>query len=259
MKPLNLHAEPHREARLDKRCATALGHGLRRQAWATAGASLLLLLGACGGGGGEDPGATGRAAGAQAGSQTASTQVLPSTLGGLPVLALSAQETAGLLQMREEEKLARDVYATLYADWSHQTFERIGAAEQAHMDAVALLLTRHALPDPAAATVAGQFVDPTLQGLHDALLVNGRSSLVNALKVGAEIEDVDIRDLRALKAGTDKADLLWVYDQLERGSRNHLRAFHSALQAQGATYTPKYLTQAEYDAIVGSPQERGAA
>jgi hypothetical protein len=141
--------------------------------------------------------------------------------------------------------------------WGSNVFQNIGASEQTHMDAVKLLLTRYALPDPAATTLPGQFGNTMLQGLYDALVTSGQVSLVAALRVGAEIEDLDIRDLRAIKATIDNADLLLVYESLEKGSRNHLRAFHENLLNQGASYTPKYITQAEYDAIVNSPKERG--
>ena len=43
----------------------------------------------------------------------------------IPASDLSAEETASLLFMREEEKLARDVYNALYATWGQQTFLNI--------------------------------------------------------------------------------------------------------------------------------------
>ncbi len=214
--------------------------------------SAAAFLAACGGG---DDATNGPANnGAQAAE---SATALATTLATIAPTALSVQEAASLVFMREEEKLAKDIYSALYSIWGIKVFDNIGASEQMHMDAVKQLLTRYALPDPAASTFPGRFTDPMLQGLYDALLATGRTSLVDALKVGAEIEDLDIRDLRAIKATVDNADLLLVYDNLEKGSRNHLRAFHDNLARQGATYTPKYITQADYDAIVNSPQEKG--
>lgn len=246
----------HNSAHTTRHSSAAQTRSTRAQAVAVLTSTVLaMLLTACGGGGdaGPAPGA-----GAMAGPQSgASAQALRSTLATLPAGALSADETAGLLLMREEEKLAHDVYVALYSLWGASIFDNISTAEQSHMDSVRLLLDRYALPDPADTTAPGRFSDPGLQHLYDSLMAAGRTSVVAALKVGAEIEDVDIRDLRALKAATDKADLLLVYDNLERGSRNHLRAFHTQLQAMAASYTPQYLTQAEYDAIVSTPQERG--
>ncbi len=230
-------------------------------AMALASAAAAVLVAGCGGGDDADGGpiALGAAGGGGGGGpqSAAAAQTLQVSLSALPLNALTADEAAGLLLMREEEKLARDVYAVLYTAWGSRVFDNIGAAEQTHMDSVKLLLDRYALADPAAAAVAGQFGNAALQGLYDALVAAGRTSVTEALKVGAAIEDVDIHDLRTLKATTDNADMLLVYDNLERGSRNHLRAFHNNLQSLAATYTPKYLTQAEYDAIVSTPQERG--
>jgi hypothetical protein len=42
-----------------------------------------------------------------------------------------------------------------------------------------------------------------------------------------------------------------------RGSRNHLRAFMKLVTQHGGTYVPKYISQAEFDAIVNSPIETG--
>lgn len=214
------------------------------------------LLGGCGGGGGDDggPGASARAG--AGGPSAASTAEMPTRLAAIPPSALSDDEASSLVFMREEEKLALDVYAAMAAAWGTPIFANIGASEQTHMDAVKLLLTRYSLPDPAAATLPGQFANQSLQALYDALVGAGRTSLVGALAVGAEIEDLDIRDLRAISQSVDNADLLWVYANLEKGSRNHLRSFHEQLRQRGATYTPKYITQAEYDAIVNSPREK---
>lgn len=206
------------------------------------------------GGGGDDAGASPHGGRAQAAQSAAA---LEASLATMAPAALSTEEADSLVFMREEEKLALDVYAAMFSIWGSNVFQNIGVSEQTHMDAVKLLLTRYALPDPAEATLPGQFGNAMLQDLYDALVASGWTSLVAALQVGAEIEDLDIRDLRAIKAAVDNADLLLVYENLEKGSRNHLRAFHDNLLRQGGSYTPKYITRAEYDAIVNSPKENG--
>ncbi|MBK7258215.1 MAG: DUF2202 domain-containing protein [Ignavibacteriae bacterium] len=58
--------------------------------------------------------------------------------------------------------------------------------------------------------------------------------------------------------GTPHAtDITCVYQNLERGSRNHMRAFVKNLAAGGASYTPQYISQTEFDAIIASGTERG--
>jgi hypothetical protein len=169
---------------------------------------------------------------------------------------LTPDEQKGLIRMREEEKLAHDVYVALDARWHLQVLSNISSAEQTHTDAVKALLDRHAIADPAAGTAPGVFTDPALQALYGTLVAQGGASSIAALTVGAVIEDLDIADLR--DRATTTADVALVYANLERGSRNHLRAFTRQLTSSGATYTPTHITQAVYDAIVAGAIERGA-
>ena len=55
---------------------------------------------------------------------------LRTQVNSLPNEPLSPAETNGLLLMREEEKLARDVYTTLYQKWGSQVFSNIAAANK---------------------------------------------------------------------------------------------------------------------------------
>lgn len=149
-------------------------------------------------------------------------------LDGLPTTDLTDDEIAGLLRMREEEKLARDVYDVMEAKWDLQIFRNISNSEQTHMDAVLAVLERHDLSDPAAGMAAGEFTSPELQALYDTLVAQGNASATEALKVGVAIEELDIADLQALQ--TDTADIALVYDHLETGSEHHLEAFNRQLQ-----------------------------
>lgn len=179
-----------------------------------------------------------------------------------PVLlpALSAEEIAGLYYMREEEKLAHDVYVALYERWedegSAQVFENVAESETEHTEAVRQLILAHGLEDPAATTLPGVFVNAELQALYNQLVAMGEPSLVEALKVGCLIEEKDIQDINDKKALViDEPDIVQVYDHLLCGSRNHLRAFNSTLLAQGVTYVPQVISQAEWDAIANGAME----
>lgn len=175
-----------------------------------------------------------------------------------PVLlpALSAEEIAGLYYMREEEKLAHDVYLALFDRWDAQVFDNIAQSETQHTEAVRSLILAHGLEDPAASTAPGVFVNADLQALYNQLVDMGQRSLVDALKVGCLVEETDIRDIEERKAQViDEPDIVQVYDNLLCGSRNHLRAFNSQLVKQEGVYEPTVLTQAEWDAIALSPNE----
>lgn len=176
----------------------------------------------------------------------------------LPTSDLNADEAAALLYMREEEKLARDVYTTLSATWQIPTFQNIAASEQNHMNEIALLLTRYNLADPAQAP--GVFTDAKLQDLYNALVAQGSQSAAEALKVGAAIEEIDIIDLQAKLAKTDNADLQLVFNNLMSGSYNHLKAFSNAYANQtGAAYTAQYLPAETLNAILSGTSGNGNA
>lgn len=197
---------------------------------------------------------------AQAQMSVSTAQVAPAPQNNTVAItgALTSAEAEGLAFMREEEKLARDVYLALYEKWHLPTFQNIAQSEQTHMDAVKTLLDQYGIADPATGKSAGVFTNATLQLLYNQLVEQGSQSLVDALRVGAAIEEIDIVDMQKHAAQTDKAEIQQVYDNLMRGSRNHLRSFTSQLKSQtGETYIPQHLSQAEYDAIVNSNAETG--
>jgi hypothetical protein len=171
---------------------------------------------------------------------------------------LSENEINGLFFMREEEKLARDVYLALYEQWGLAIFQNIANSEQSHTDAVKVLLDAYGLADPAVGKAPGEFVNADLQDLYDQLIDQGAQSLSDALKVGAAIEEIDILDIEAYLAQTENPDIRRVYENLIKGSRNHLRSFVSTLNRQtGETYEPQYLSVDLYQSIVGSAMETG--
>jgi hypothetical protein len=165
---------------------------------------------------------------------------------------LSAAEAEALQYMREEEKLAHDVYILLYQQWRLPVFQNISQSEQTHTDAVKILLDRYGLNDPASGAV-GVFTNPDLQALYTDLVARGSQSLAEALKVGAAIEELDILDLQKRLAQTDNADIQQVFNNLLQGSYNHLSAFTRTLSTQtGETYQPQYLNAEAYQTILGS-------
>lgn len=170
-------------------------------------------------------------------------------------VALTAEERDDLLLMREEEKIARDVYLRLYEHWGMRPFDNISGAEQAHMDAILALLEHHRLPDPAQGLGVGRFRRTDLQDLHDGLVQQGLQSQADAVRVGLLIEELDIADLQKAARRTDKPEILAVYAELERGSRNHLRAFYRWMLKLGIDYQPRHLSAAEFERTALSAHE----
>jgi hypothetical protein len=153
-------------------------------------------------------------------------------VGYAQTVTLTAAEESWLTYMREEEKLARDVYLFLYDKWQSRIFKNIAASEQTHMNAVKTLLDRYGIADPAAGKAEGEFANQELQALYDDLVEDGSVSLVEALNVGVFIEETDIDDLNAGIGSTRRKDIITVYSNLLAGSYNHLDAFNANLAKQ---------------------------
>ncbi len=159
---------------------------------------------------------------------------------------------ADMAFLREEEKLARDVYITLHDRWGLPIFDQIAVSEQLHTDSVRALLDRHDLYDPVLDDNVGVFTDPFLASLYDQLVNLGLTSEIDALVVGATIEDLDILDITEKLEHNDAADVTRVLERLRCGSHSHARGFVGALAQYGVVYTPQYTSQAEWDAILGN-------
>ncbi|MCF6203699.1 MAG: DUF2202 domain-containing protein [Methylococcaceae bacterium] len=176
----------------------------------------------------------------------------------LQVQALTAEEQNDLVYMREEEKLARDVYVILGEYFDIRIFNNIALAEQKHMNSVKRLLDKYSIEDPVLDDAIGIFTNEVFSEFYD----NNTSPLVelkNAILTGILIEEVDIIDLQKAINKTNKTDIKNVYENLLRGSRNHLRAFVRQLESMGVVYESLVLDQAVADAIVNSPMERGSS
>ena len=169
---------------------------------------------------------------------------------------LDANEIHNLEYMREEEKLARDVYRTLFGIWGLPVLDNISESEQVHTTQVEDMLEKYRLPDPVVDDATGVFVDQELAVLYDTLIVEGSRSSLKALYVGAAIEEIDMIDLQRAIDETDNADIQRLYENLMSGSRNHLRAYVDQIENLGIVYEAQYLPQVEVDSIVDSPVER---
>jgi hypothetical protein len=173
------------------------------------------------------------------------------------IVSLSDEEAQTLTFMREEEKLARDVYITLYNIWGNDVFNNISRSEQKHMDSMKSQLDKYGLEDPVTDNTVGVFQNEVLADLYDELVARGEASAEEALFVGGFIEELDIGDLEEAIAESTHVDIASAYENLMRGSRNHLRAFVGRIEALGIVYEAQVLPQEEVDAIVNSPMERG--
>lgn len=166
------------------------------------------------------------------------------------LIQLSQEEIDDLKFLREEEKLARDVYVYAYGKYpANIIFNSISQSEQRHMNSVLNLMDKYGISD-SASTEIGVFNNSNLQTLYNNLTAQSNISLVEALKAGATIEDLDINDIDDFISNTTKSDLLNVYDNLTCGSKNHIRSYSSQLSSNGVTYSPQFISNEYYNTIL---------
>lgn len=165
-------------------------------------------------------------------------------------------EDEGILMMREEEKMAHDVYVYFFEKYQLSIFEKISTSETRHYDAMYKLITAFDLTDPSTG-VEGTFNNTRISELYTQLIAQGDVSLIGSLEAGALIEETDIKDISELIEETENPLIETIYGNLLRGSRNHLRAFVSKLAQHDVIYVPLVLDQELYDSIISSPIEPG--
>ena len=180
-----------------------------------------------------------------------------SQINKFPIETLSNSEKQAILFIREEEKLAHDVYVTLFNKWKVNIFENIASSEQVHSNAVSTLIQRYGLIDPVGSNGVGIFHDTILQKLYDTLIQVGFQSELMSYHIGAEIEELDIADIMNMELISDNQDLNFVLSNLKKGSRNHLRSFNEKIISAGSSYSPKHIGLSLFNDIINSPRETG--
>ena len=189
---------------------------------------------------------------------------------------LDFNEQTHLEFMCEEEKLARDVYITLGTKYPNsRVFGNIDDSEERHKCAVADMLEKYGIPNPSTNDNVGVFTGEDygwyFNEKFNALVEKGSVSELDALYVGAFIEELDMLDINQCpevivetdngidevsecgKIYTNKPDIQRLYGYLLEGSENHLRAYVKNIEKQigEGNYKAQVLTQEQVDTILG--------
>jgi len=157
-----------------------------------------------------------------------------------PTTAPSATTDSGVASAlafsREEERMARDLYAALAAKYDGaRPFSMITNSEDRHFDAMGALLTKYKVTDPSAGKAAGVYAIPAIQDLYDSWLTKGSTNIQAAYQVGVDVEKRDIADLNKSIAANLPADVDTVLGQLLKGSQNHLAAYQRGVSGDLGT------------------------
>ncbi|NPB07043.1 MAG: DUF2202 domain-containing protein [Aquificae bacterium] len=227
--------------------------------WAVALSALVLA--ACGGGGGG-----GTTAATTAGTTVTYEEVI-AQIQALPAQELSPSEIDTLLFVRQEEKVARDTYATLSDKWPNLAILNEIAyfapqhSEQNHMNVMKTLIDKYAplyenLYDPVEkmGDEVGVFENQVLQDRYEEFISCGSQSELDALYVGAYIEEMDLIDLTNRVKQSDNEDIRLGIKFLREGSYRHLRAFVNWIESLGVTYEPQLLCKEDYEKIMQALQ-----
>lgn len=169
-----------------------------------------------------------------------------------PADSLTTDERNDLQWMRAEENLARDVCLAFFVKWGRGPFATIAASEATHGEAVRQLLIRYAIADPAPGPEGASATDPTFGTMYRDLVKSGSTSYVDALRVAATVEELDIRDLRERRSTRD--DVATVYRHLEDGSKVSLLTLVREMERQGVPWVPSYLGLSEAMQIMRRPE-----
>lgn len=187
---------------------------------------------------------------------------------------LPLSEEQHLTFMREEEKLARDVYITFSQMYPRsRVFGRIDNSEQQHTDAIKRLLDKYGVVDPSTNDNVGIFTGYEYGEYFTNLfkLLIEVDNQLEALYVSAYIEEFDIIDLlycnqEIIYANdeltdryscglevTETTDVQRTLNSLLMGARSHLRAYVRDIEREigVGNYAAQLLTQEEVDEILG--------
>lgn len=174
-----------------------------------------------------------------------------------PKFEINQSDIEALEHMREEEKIAHDVYITLYKKWNNKTFDNISKSEEKHMEILKTLMDKYDITDSITSIEVGVFGTKEFQDLYNTLIIKGSISELEAVKVGATIEDLDIYDLERFMKKTSNQDILNVFNNLNNASTNHLQAFNSQVESLGGSYSAQHITNERLQEILNAQDTHG--
>lgn len=129
-----------------------------------------------------------------------------------------------LVFLAQEEKVAKDLYTVIGAEYGVRPMTNISKSETQHQSAVIALLAKYGYDDPTTGLAVGEFEDPALQALYDQLYASV-TDYASAIAVGVAVEETDIADILEMLEADLPSDVQTVLDNLLKGSYNHLAAF----------------------------------
>ncbi len=211
--------------------------------------ALLLLISACSD---SDSKSTKILSVDESGFSSLNERPMKRALAELPLGNPSSEQVNGIVFIHEEEKLAFLLCNAFYRIWQTEIFSTLRDSEKSHIGAMEVLGDKYSL-ELHADLKAAELKHTELQALFDSLLAEGQPSVENALEATAALEELSVIELRVQSQRTAELnDFNLTYSKLLKASRNHLRLIVNQLLQQGISYSPRYLTQREFNDIIDS-------
>jgi len=165
---------------------------------------------------------------------------------------LTYLEKEGLYYLREQTKLVRDLFHTFYNMYGTKVYTRIARKEQRHFDRIGLLLEKYQLEDPVVDKSVGIYENPIFEELFHELSTSGSENNLNALYVGAYLEEIVILDLKNALLDTEARDIRRVYEKLLNDAKKQLRLFVRNIEKQevDVLYQPQNMTEEDLAEIL---------
>ena len=168
----------------------------------------------------------------------------------LPKQDLSQSEKQVLNNARQIEKLAHDVNFTLYSKWNIPAFLRKSSAAEMKTQCVKQLINKYDLQDPVNDNEIGKYADNNLVKIYNNFVEQGSKTLNDAFIVSAQLQDYLIYNLKQDSTKIDNDDIKLVINNLLNSAQRDLAMTVKRLEKFGITYTPKYISQQEFEQIM---------
>lgn len=169
---------------------------------------------------------------------------------------LSADEIEFLFAIREDEKVARDLYTSFSALYPASVqIAKIKTAEDSHIACIEAVLDYYEISYPAM-TATGVFEDAERQALYNDL-VDKSATLLETFGTMAVIEEETVLAYKSVQSEITNENISLVVANMIKASSNHLKAAVRQITALGGSYTPSYLSAEEFDAIINSSFQNG--
>jgi len=163
---------------------------------------------------------------------------------------LTADELAGLINVRLLDKFVSDVYIDLSDTWDAPLFSSISDAEADHTNSILGLYSIYGVFDELGDLTTGDFHNYQVSQFYEAMTALSNASFIDALYAAGETEEIRIVGLIYWLTQTNVPELLTVYNYQLAASENHLRAIVSELAIYGEKYAPQHLSFEMYNTII---------